>query len=126
MDEHGDGILARPVKGISCGIVTSSASSVGAHSSGHLVRAQRAPGADDPILWARVQHFLGDGSMVCAAPAAGSLGGGESRFRPTVALEYDTFRTPPVDCTHLHLVNLIVRFDTLNNARHPCPPFPLR
>src|ERR687894_2686272 len=43
-----------------------------------------------------------------------------------VAFDHDAFGTPCVNRTHLHLLHLVVRFDTLDNLRHrrrsPSPP----
>src|SRR4051812_32288913 len=51
-----------------------------------------------------------------------------AKLLPAVAFNHDALRTPPVDCTHLHFLHLVVRFEALNNLRHRCrspsPPGP--
>src|SRR4051794_25411005 len=52
----------------------------------------------------------------------------DAKRLPTVAFNHDALGAPPVECAHLHFLNLVVRFDTLNNLRHRCrfpsPPGP--
>src|SRR5919107_524220 len=48
---------------------------------------------------------------------------------PAVAFNHDAFGAPPIECAHLHCLYLVVRFDMLNNLRHPLagpflPPAP--
>src|SRR5829696_5887738 len=56
--------------------------------------------------------------MIRAALAAGGSEGTESRFLPAGAFDQDVRGAPPVDFTHLYVLNLVVRLDALDDLRH--------
>jgi hypothetical protein len=70
-------------------------------------------------------YFFDDGPMVRPALAAGSRRGREGRvLAALLALNQDVLGAPPVDLAHLYILNLVVRFDTLNHFRHLLSSFP--
>jgi hypothetical protein len=70
-------------------------------------------------------YFFDDGPMVRPALAAGSHRGREGRvLAALLALNQDVLGAPPVDLAHLYILNLVVRFDTLNHFRHLLSSFP--
>src|SRR5829696_8072180 len=50
--------------------------------------------------------------------ARSSLSTLDAKRLPAVAFNHVALGAPPVDCTHLHCLYLVVRFDMLNNLRH--------
>ena len=73
------------------------------------------------ILRSDVQHFFDNGRVIHAAFDAGGFGSGEGNFLTAVALDHGALGTPSVDSAHLHVLNLVVRFDALYNLRHKLP-----
>src|ERR671916_509527 len=55
--------------------------------------------------------------MIRAALAAGGSEGAEGRFLTAGAFDQDVRGAPPVDLTHLHVLNLVVRLEALDDLR---------
>src|SRR5215212_4411371 len=56
--------------------------------------------------------------VIRAALTAGASEGTESRFLTADAFDQDVGGAPPVDFAHLHVLNLVVRLDALDDLRH--------
>jgi hypothetical protein len=76
----------------------------------------------DLILLSNIKHFSDDVRVIrptlatdrhCRSAKGYSL--------PTVTFDYGALRAPPVDLAELHVLNLVVRFDTLDDLRHLSP-----
>src|SRR5919112_2053040 len=55
--------------------------------------------------------------MIRAALTAGASEGTEGRFLTAGAFDQDVRGAPPVDLAHLHVLNLVVRLDALDDLR---------
>jgi hypothetical protein len=73
------------------------------------------------ILRPGYYHFFGNGRVIRPALGAGGFEGAESQLLTAGAFDHNCLGTPPVDLTHLYVLNLVVRLDAFYNLRHGTP-----
>jgi hypothetical protein len=86
--------------------------------NGRVVRAQRTPGVVDLILRTDVQHVFEDISIIRATLFASVLRGRGGWLLATLALDHDALWAPFIDLAPLHILNLVVGYETFDHLRH--------
>src|SRR5215217_5168416 len=70
------------------------------------------------VLRTGLYQISDKGYVIRAALATGGSEGTEGRFLTAGAFDQDVRGAPPVDLAHLHVLNLVVRLDALDDLRH--------